>query len=116
MGESLLYCAERETLEETGLKVKGIKVIAVTNDVFDAENKHYVTIFVQCEREDGSAQPQVCSIFSFSHSSLHLILGTPESTALRSRVDRRKGFGTGEVRGLALGGVGGYPTVVRTSR
>ncbi|KAI6081080.1 NUDIX hydrolase domain-like protein [Hypoxylon rubiginosum] len=59
MGESLLYCAERETLEETGLKVKGIKVIAVTNDVFDAENKHYVTIFVQCEREDGSAQPQV---------------------------------------------------------
>ncbi|KAI1768106.1 NUDIX hydrolase domain-like protein [Hypoxylon sp. FL1150] len=59
MGESLLDCAERETLEETGLKVKGVKVIAVTNDVFDAGNKHYITIFVHCERENTDDQPQV---------------------------------------------------------
>ncbi|XXH06014.1 hypothetical protein Hte_012459 [Hypoxylon texense] len=59
MGESLLDCAERETLEETGLKVKGLKVVAVTNDVFDPENLHYITIFVQCRLENENDQPQL---------------------------------------------------------
>lgn len=59
MGESLLDCAERETLEETGLKVKAVKVVAVTNDVFDAETKHYITVFVLCQRENANAEPQV---------------------------------------------------------
>lgn len=59
MGESFFACAERETLEETGLRVKGVKVVAVTNDVFDAESKHYITIFVQCVMEDSEAKPQV---------------------------------------------------------
>ncbi|KAF1997145.1 hypothetical protein P154DRAFT_525132 [Amniculicola lignicola CBS 123094] len=56
-GEDLFSCAERETLEETGLKIKALKVIAVTNDVFD-EKKHYVSIFVQCEQVDPAQQPQ----------------------------------------------------------
>ena len=59
MGESFFVCAERETLEETGLQVKGVKVVAVTNDVFDAASKHYITIFVQCTMEDAGAQPKV---------------------------------------------------------
>ncbi|KAI3319717.1 nudix domain-containing protein [Xylariaceae sp. AK1471] len=58
MGESFFTCAERETLEETGLRVKATKVVAVTNDVFDASSKHYVTMFVQCVMEDADAQPQ----------------------------------------------------------
>ncbi|KAI1175523.1 NUDIX hydrolase domain-like protein [Nemania sp. FL0916] len=58
MGESFFTCAERETLEETGLHVKGVKVAAVTNDVFDAAAKHYITVFVQCEMEDANAQPE----------------------------------------------------------
>ncbi|KAI0910336.1 NUDIX hydrolase domain-like protein [Ustulina deusta] len=57
MGESFFTCAERETLEETALRVKGVKVVAVTNDVFDAASKHYITIFVQCIMEDTDAQP-----------------------------------------------------------
>lgn len=59
MGESFIECAERETLEETGLRIKGVKTVAVTNDVFDAASKHYITIFVQCVMEDADAQPQV---------------------------------------------------------
>ncbi|KAI8624794.1 nudix domain-containing protein [Xylariaceae sp. FL1651] len=58
MGESFFACAERETFEETGLHIKGVKVVAVTNDVFDAATKHYITIFVQCVMEDEDAQPQ----------------------------------------------------------
>ncbi|KAI0004707.1 nudix domain-containing protein [Xylariaceae sp. FL0662B] len=57
MGESFFECAERETLEETGLRVKAEKVVAVTNNVFD-ESKHYITIFVACRRLDENAAPQ----------------------------------------------------------
>lgn len=58
MGESFFECTERETLEETGLRIKCVKVFTVTNDVFDAESKHYITIFVQCVMEDPEAKPQ----------------------------------------------------------
>ncbi|TDZ33100.1 Nudix hydrolase 1 [Colletotrichum spinosum] len=56
-GESFETCAEREALEETNLKVKGVKVLGVTNDVFDAEGRHYVTVFVGCEVLD-DAEPE----------------------------------------------------------
>lgn len=59
VGEDYLECAERETLEETGLKVKAVKALAFTNDIFDAEKKHYITIFVSCRRNDEQKQPVV---------------------------------------------------------
>ena len=55
----MFACAERETLEETGLNIRAIKIVAVTNDVFAKENKHYVSIFMKCERIDPQQQPQV---------------------------------------------------------
>ncbi|KAF4336694.1 ADP-ribose pyrophosphatase [Fusarium beomiforme] len=58
-GESFLACAERETLEETGLKVRAIKHVATTNDVFEKEKKHYITIFIHCEMLDVHAEPKV---------------------------------------------------------
>lgn len=59
MGESYFACAERETFEETGLRVHAERVIAITNDVFDPASKHYVTIFVLCTREDDTQEPMV---------------------------------------------------------
>ncbi|GAP88167.1 putative nudix domain-containing protein [Rosellinia necatrix] len=59
MGESFFTCAEREGLEETGLHIRGVKVVATTNDVFDAASKHYITIFVLCVLEgEGDAEPR----------------------------------------------------------
>jgi ADP-ribose pyrophosphatase YjhB (NUDIX family) len=58
-GEDFTTCAARETLEETGLEVKPVKVVAVTNDVFEEEEKHYITLFVYCEMVDPSAVPEV---------------------------------------------------------
>jgi 8-oxo-dGTP diphosphatase len=58
-GESFFACAERETLEETGLKVKGMRLIGVTNDVFEEAGKHYITLFVACRMEDPAATPKV---------------------------------------------------------
>jgi ADP-ribose pyrophosphatase YjhB (NUDIX family) len=62
MGESFFACAERETLEETGLAVRAQRLLAVTNDVFDPRSKHYITIFVLCQRVDETQEPQVCRV------------------------------------------------------
>ena len=51
-GESFENCAMREVLEETGLKINGLKIAAATNDIFTNENKHYATIFLICNSED----------------------------------------------------------------
>ncbi|KAH7324295.1 NUDIX hydrolase domain-like protein [Stachybotrys elegans] len=58
-GETFFDCVKRETLEETGLKIRPIKVVGVTNDVFSELNKHYVTVFTKCEREDSLQQAEV---------------------------------------------------------
>ncbi|OHE90774.1 NUDIX domain-containing protein [Colletotrichum orchidophilum] len=58
-GESFFACAERETMEETGLAVRGAEVVTVTNDVYEDLERHYITIFVRCEMEDENAEPVV---------------------------------------------------------
>jgi 8-oxo-dGTP diphosphatase len=64
-GEDIFACVERETLEETGLVVKGVKVLGVTNDLFPENDKpgtlwkHYISIFTECVRVDPEQQPQV---------------------------------------------------------
>lgn len=58
-GETPLQCAERETLEETGLVVSAKRVVAVTNDVFAESGKHYITLFVICDRVDNTQEPEV---------------------------------------------------------
>ncbi|KAK4203959.1 putative hydrolase [Triangularia verruculosa] len=64
MGETWFACAERETLEETGLVVRAKKLLAATNDVFEQENKHYITLFILCERVDDQEplvlEPEKC--------------------------------------------------------
>lgn len=56
-GESIEECAKRETLEETGLVVSGFEKLSFTNDIFEKENKHYITLFVVAS--DVSGEPQV---------------------------------------------------------
>ncbi|GAB7330227.1 hypothetical protein MBLNU13_g01887t1 [Cladosporium sp. NU13] len=50
-GESPEECAAREILEETGLQVKNVRFLTATNDFLREEKKHYVTMFVVCERD-----------------------------------------------------------------
>lgn len=45
-GESFEDCAIREVFEETGLKVSEPKFLAVTNDFFETDGKHYISIFM----------------------------------------------------------------------
>jgi 8-oxo-dGTP diphosphatase len=41
-GESWEECAAREVFEETGMRIKNTRLITVSNDVFEAEHKHYI--------------------------------------------------------------------------
>ncbi|CAJ2504387.1 Uu.00g117810.m01.CDS01 [Anthostomella pinea] len=57
-GEDFFACVERETLEETGLVIRGLKIVGLTNDKFPESGNHYVTVFIKCERKDSTLQPQ----------------------------------------------------------
>lgn len=62
-GESIENCARREVLEETGLNLQNIQYGPFTNDVFESEQKHYVTVFVLAQTMDSEPQllePEKC--------------------------------------------------------
>lgn len=56
IGESIEQCARREVFEETGLELASIKKFRFTNDIFEEEGKHYVTLFVIASSDDGEAE------------------------------------------------------------
>jgi len=57
--ESFEECARREVLEETGLNVDSLRFLTATNDVMQAERKHYITIFMVCCVANDDAEPQI---------------------------------------------------------
>jgi len=46
-GESPETCAIRETEEEVGVTASVPKFLAITNDVFESEGRHYITIWMR---------------------------------------------------------------------
>ncbi len=55
--EGIFDCAKREVLEETGLKIKNLRLGPYTNDFFQEENRHFITLYVIAEKHPG--EPQV---------------------------------------------------------
>ncbi len=45
LGEAIEDCAKRETLEEVGIKIENPKFVGITNNIFENEKKHTITIF-----------------------------------------------------------------------
>lgn len=58
-GETPADCAAREAMEEVGVEIGPPRFRAITNDVFTAEGKHYVTIWMEAEWAAG--EPRVAS-------------------------------------------------------
>ncbi|KAL6351120.1 hypothetical protein AAG906_031706 [Vitis piasezkii] len=56
--ESFEECAAREVKEETGLDIDRIEFLTVTNNVFPANQSHYVTIFMRAVSADPHQLPQ----------------------------------------------------------
>lgn len=46
-GETPEQCAVREVKEETGLDIDAVAFRAITNDVFAAEGRHYITLWME---------------------------------------------------------------------
>jgi len=62
-GEKVEDCAKRETEEETGLIIDNFEKSVFTNDIFEKENKHYVTLYAIAEIYEGEpvvAEPEKC--------------------------------------------------------
>lgn len=55
--EAVEDCAKREVMEEVGITIKNLKMAAFTNDMFKKEDKHYVTLFVLCDYDEGEVRP-----------------------------------------------------------
>ncbi len=62
-GESLFGCAKREVMEETGLEIKNLSKGPFTEDIFEKENLHYITMYVIAEYSKGTLvlrEPDKC--------------------------------------------------------
>ncbi|MBL0938325.1 MAG: NUDIX domain-containing protein [Gemmatimonadaceae bacterium] len=55
-GETPTECAVREVWEETGLGITALREGPWTNDVFAAEGRHYLTVFMLAEWDSGEAE------------------------------------------------------------
>jgi 8-oxo-dGTP diphosphatase len=74
-GESFEQCAIREVAEEIGIKLKRVTYLTVENVIFEAEQKHFVTIFMVAdmpsEQEIINMEPTKCAEWRwFSWDSL----------------------------------------------
>ncbi len=54
-GESPEECAAREAMEETGVQVADLRFKGVTNDIFEHEGLHYITIWMEGRYLSGEA-------------------------------------------------------------
>jgi len=45
----------REVREETGVEIDNVRFLGVTNDVFEAEGRHYVTLWMEADYHSGTA-------------------------------------------------------------
>lgn len=52
-GEHWEEGAVREVMEETGMKISNVSFVAITNDVFEKDQKHSVTIWVDSDWVSG---------------------------------------------------------------
>jgi 8-oxo-dGTP diphosphatase len=62
--ESMEHCAKREVMEEAGVRIKNIFPLDYyTNDIFEKENKHYITIYFGADYAGGKVrimEPDKC--------------------------------------------------------
>jgi 8-oxo-dGTP diphosphatase len=89
LGETPESCARREALEETGVQLAAVEFRAMTNDVFETEGVHYVTIWMEGEYLGGEptvrAGYEVAEVSWFSRDALPGELFLPLSNLLAGR-------------------------------
>ena len=48
-GESPAECAARETREETGIAIRNVEFVAISNDVLHDTGRHYLTVWMRAD-------------------------------------------------------------------
>ncbi len=80
-GESVIECAYREVLEETGLKVKSLRHLGFTDETFVMGEHQYITLLVSALYESGEAEtlePDKCEVWQwFDYAQLPAPLFKP---------------------------------------
>lgn len=88
-GETLEGCAAREAVEETGVEVTNVRFRAITNDVFQDEGKHYLTVWMEAEYRAGElrvgAAHEMADVGWFSWNELPEPLFLPLQNLLEGR-------------------------------
>jgi len=88
-GESWEDCALREVEEEVGITINNLHFVTATNDIFQAEEKHYVTLFVKADYVAGEVtlkEPEKCEQWDwFSWDNLPQPLFLPIENLLRQK-------------------------------
>lgn len=88
-GETPEQTAARETFEETGIKLANIKFHTVTNDIFEAEHYHTVTIWMKAEHFSGTpkvhAPEEETEVGWFAWDALPTPLYLPFANVLQGR-------------------------------
>jgi 8-oxo-dGTP diphosphatase len=88
-GETPEQTAARETQEETGVSIDEIKFRCVTNDVFEAEHKHYITLWFEAKHVSGEpgvqAPDEESNVGWFSWNALPQPLFLPLSHLLEGK-------------------------------
>jgi 8-oxo-dGTP diphosphatase len=67
-GEDPVACARREAFEEAGIQLDDYAFLAVTNDVFEVEGRHSVTLFYRTTRYSGTPsvrEPDRCETWQW---------------------------------------------------
>ena len=102
LGETPESCARREALEETGVQVAAVEFRAMTNDLFETEGVHYVTIWMEGEYSRGDptvrAGYELAEVRWFSWDALPSELFLPLSNLLAGRCYPSHGGGLEAVR------------------
>ena len=96
-GESPEECAIREAKEEVNVQVTDVRFRAITNDVFEVEDKHYVTIFMEATLAGGeptiNAADEVAEVGWFAWIALPQPLFLPLRNLLNGDCYPSKIFG-----------------------
>ncbi len=87
LNEGLEACFERELFQETGIRAKNLRLGPFTNDIFEKEKAHYITLYILADYDSGEPkvmEPDKCEKWEWHYfSSLPQPLFLPIQNLIR---------------------------------